>query len=88
MPACAMRYEGRLVMAAPSKPMRPALQATIPMMERTVVVLPMPLRPEQRRDLARRDAQRHAEQHLALAVGGLQSFHRQHRLGHQASSPR
>ena len=41
------------------------------MMARTVVVLPMPLRPEQRHDLAGADSQRDVEQHLRRAVGRL-----------------
>ena len=45
MPACAMRYEGRPEIAVPPNEIRPALQGSMPMIERTVVVLPMPFLP-------------------------------------------
>ena len=43
----------------------------MPMMERMVVVLPMPLRPIRATISPERDRERQAEQHLAEAVAGL-----------------
>ncbi len=51
----------------------------MPMIERTVVVLPMPLRPEQRHDLAAPHLELDAEQHLALAIARLERLNLEHR---------
>ena len=40
-----MRYGGRSRISAPAKRIEPAAGGVSPMIERTVVVLPMPLRP-------------------------------------------
>ena len=45
MPSCATRNDGRLAISWPSKRIEPAIAGVSPMIERTVVVLPMPLRP-------------------------------------------
>jgi hypothetical protein len=45
MPAWATRKDGRPPRGFRSKVTAPALGGTMPMIERTVVVLPMPLRP-------------------------------------------
>lgn len=53
------------------KRMLPALAGVIPSTLRTVVVLPMPLRPKSVARFARTDAQLYAKQHLASAVAGF-----------------
>ena len=45
MPSCATRNDGRLAISWPAKRIEPAIAGVSPMIERTVVVLPMPLRP-------------------------------------------
>ena len=45
MPACATRNDGRPPSGLPSNEIAPAFGGTMPMIERTVVVFPMPLRP-------------------------------------------
>ena len=45
MPSFAILYDGRLRTFSPAKRMVPALAGVMPIMERIVVVLPMPLRP-------------------------------------------
>ena len=45
MPSCATRNDGRLAISWPPKRIEPAIAGVSPMIERTVVVLPMPLRP-------------------------------------------
>ena len=45
MPSCAIRNDGRLRTSCPAKRIAPARAGVRPMMERMVVVLPMPLRP-------------------------------------------
>ena len=72
----------------PRKRTFPNVAASKPRIARTVVVLPMPLRPEQRRDLARFDGQIQAEQNLTLSVRSLQARHFQDSRHSVASSPR
>src|SRR4051812_2726817 len=45
MPALAMRFDGRATSSSPAKAIEPRRWPTIPMMARSVVVLPAPLRP-------------------------------------------
>ena len=45
MPSWATRKDGKLAISWPSKRIEPAIAGVSPMIERTVVVLPMPLRP-------------------------------------------
>ena len=45
MPSCAIRNEGSWRASCPAKRTLPARAGVSPMMERMVVVLPMPLRP-------------------------------------------
>ncbi len=45
MPSFAILYDGRLRTSSPAKRILPARAGVRPMMERMVVVLPMPLRP-------------------------------------------
>ncbi len=71
-------------MSAPAKRMLPARAGVSPMIERTVVVLPMPLRPISVTISPGRDGKRHAEQHLAQAVGGFDAGDFEHGLSHSS----
>ena len=62
-------------MSWPSKARRSAPRATSPMMAFSVVDLPAPLRPTSAATSPRAKRQRHAEQHLGLAVAGGEALH-------------
>ena len=69
-----MRKVGQRVVSSPKIVILPSRAGVSPIRLRSVVVLPAPLRPEQRGDLALGDLEADAMQDVALAVIGVEAF--------------
>ena len=87
MPAWAVRCSGRRIRSWPSKRMVPVRLRTMPMMARSVVVLPTPLRPSRVTVSPRATSRSTPCSDVALAVPGVQAAHFEQRASGIGRSP-
>ena len=75
MPRCAIRLEASATISLPSNAIEPSRRGTMPMIERSVVVLPAPLRPSSVTTSPAGDVEADAVEDVRLAVPGVQLPH-------------